>query len=184
MAGAAVLLGGGIGIGLALGRDPDATDAARNPAQAPLTALAAAQAKSGGPFVTSPEIEAAGRATPSHVVLRFWQLVQFGAAVPEIRTLFAPAVALDEAAFRRQLRAVRYLFAASKPYVVDEQRDGRIGRVFTLISTDGLRRSRGGTEEPFVFRTVKTGSGWRLADNAFVDAKHRAELGARPRGRP
>ncbi len=183
VAGAAALLGGGIAIGLTLGKDGDATVAAQTP-PAPLTALAAAQGASDGPFVTHPEVAAAGKATPSRLVLRYWQFVQFRATLPEIRELFAPSVSLDQPTFTSQLNDVRSLFALSKPYIIDEQRDGSVARVFTLISSDGLKRSRSGTGEPFIFRTVRTARGWRLADNAFVEAKSSAEVEARRRGQP
>ena len=180
LAAAAVLLGGGTAIALAVHRDATPV----NPTKAPLLELAAAQAASDGPRVTDREVAAAGSATPSGVLLRLWQLVQSGAADREIRALFAPSVRFDETQLKRQLRPVRYLFNSAKPYVVDEQRDGDVARVVTLISTDGLKPGRARPGDPYSFRMARTADGWRLADNAFIEARYRAELAARPGPQP
>ncbi|HEV2776016.1 MAG TPA: O-antigen ligase family protein [Solirubrobacteraceae bacterium] len=177
---AAVLLGGGTAIALAVRGDMTPVDATK----APLLELAAAQAASDGPRVTGREVAAAGSATPSGALLRLWQLVQSGAAEREIRALFAPSARVDETQLKRQLRPVRYLFNSAKPYVVDEQRDGDVARVLTLISTDGLKTGRADPGDPYSFRMARTADRWRLADNAFVEAKYRAELAARPGGQP
>lgn len=180
LATAAVLLGGGTAIALAVRGDTTPVD----PSKAPLLELAAAQAASDGPLVTDREVAAAGSATPSGVLLRLWQLVQSGSAEREIRALFAPSVRVDETQLKRQLRPVRYLLNSSKPYVVDEQRDGDVARVLTLISTERLKTDRADPGDPYSFRMARTADEWRLADNAFVEAKYRAELAARPGGQP
>ena len=178
--GAAVLLGGGVAIVVAAGGDADPAA----PTEARLPRLAAAQAKAGGRLVTDGEIAAAGHATPSGALLGYWQLVQLGAADRAVRARLDPSAVVDAARFGRRLRRVRHLFTAAKPYVVDERHDAEGARVLTLIGADGLRRSRARPGDPYSFPMVRAADGWRLADDAFVEAKYRVEVGAPARRRP
>jgi hypothetical protein len=75
---------------------------------------------------------------------------------------------------------VRYIFASSKPQIVDVGRAGSRAQVFALVTASGLDVNRAHAGEPVVFSVVQTAGGWKLADDAYVVSRYRAETGASP----
>ena len=177
-----LLLGSGVSAGLAIGAraERDDREGTTEDPERGLTGLVAAQQRARGPFVAGSEIRAAGENSAAGVVLRFWQAVQFGAPTDVVTALFAPQAGVGAARLRREVRPIRYLFTRAKPQVVDVRREGPRTHVFTLVTSGGLDVDRRQPGEPVVFSVVRAAGQWKLADDAFVRAKYRAETAGSP----
>jgi hypothetical protein len=134
-----------------------------------------------GPFVTAKDLAALEDGSPGRAVLRWWQLVQFQAPVPEIHSYYARSAEVDISTLRRQLTRLRYFFPEAKPRVVQVDESGSSATVFTVIarrqvSPSGERQPE--QQSPQYFKLSREGSRWKLADNRYLSRLAAAEAAA------
>jgi hypothetical protein len=128
----------------------------------PLRQLAHAQNLSHDELVTGREISAAGEDTPSEAVLRWWELVQFGASSQDIISTYASQPHRTTADLRKQLQRERPVILERKPFVIDETIQGNRAWVLTVLSRERLRSNRPDPGSIRLFELRHDDHRWRL----------------------
>jgi hypothetical protein len=120
---------------------------------------------------------------PGALVLRWWQANQFHRPLRAVDAFYAASDRPTVAALRSDLKVVSYFFDETKPFVLDEYVTGDTAQVFALIP-----RPRKAVSDsnglPYVFRAVREGGRWKLADNFIAAlAQREREYAAQEAGR-
>jgi hypothetical protein len=117
--------------------------------------------------------------SPTRALYTWWQAAQFK-DIPTAKQQYANGV--DVGDLEHQLSSIYPPLSASRPSVVDTTLTGNAAKLYVIVQTIPLQASgqvRGGrtraVETPVVFRLVKQGGAWKLADNSYLDQRTRAQ---------
>lgn len=125
--------------------------------------------------VTAAEVAAAGRGTPGAALLRWWQTMQLPTPTARgLEHLAAPSSASERRRLLRQLSAVRYLFAESKPRLIDHEQTGERARLLVVIARADSRAPDGEVHQLEQFDLVRVGGRWQIGPR-FIHRRYAAE---------
>jgi hypothetical protein len=129
--------------------------------------------------LTSEDVNRAPADSPNRTLLTWWRAVQFR-DIPAAKQEYANRV--DVSDLEHQVVSLSPPLSASRPSVVDTSESGDEAKLYTIVQTLPLQATgavRGGrtraVETPVVFRLVKQGDTWKLADNSYLDQRTRAQ---------
>jgi hypothetical protein len=126
-----------------------------------------------GRFVSERDFRGVGESSPAATVLRWWESIQARAPTAAVQGFFASRARRPLDRIRADLAVTRYIFALSKPLVVDQQVSGDTARVFALMPPPGeqVTTSKGTL---YAFDLVREQGRWKLADD-FLAKRATAE---------
>jgi hypothetical protein len=129
--------------------------------------------------LTSDDVNRAPAGSPNRTLLTWWRAVQFR-DIPSAKQEYANGV--DVGDLEHQIASLSPPLSASRPSVVDTSETGNAAKLYVIVQTLPLGATgavRGGrtraVETPVVFRLVKQGDTWKLADNSYLDQRTRAQ---------
>jgi hypothetical protein len=132
--------------------------------------------------LTSEEVNRFPEDSPARGLYSWWRAIQFR-DVQAAKQLYANNV--DVGDLEHQVVSLNPPLSASRPSIVDTDETSSAAKLYVIVQTLPLQPSgqiRGGgtraVEIPVVFRLVKQGGAWKLADNSYIDQRVRAQEAA------
>jgi hypothetical protein len=129
--------------------------------------------------LTSDDVNRFPEGSPTRALNEWWRAIQFR-DIEAAKRLYASGVKVDD--LEHQVASLAPPLSASRPSVVDIDETDKSAKLYVIVQTLPLRATgqvqRGGTravETPVVFRLVKQGDAWKLADNSYIDQRVRAQ---------
>ena len=129
--------------------------------------------------LTSDDVNRTPANSPNRTLLTWWRAVQFR-DIPAANEAYANGVNVSD--LEHQVVSLSPPLSASRPSVVDTSETGNAAKLYVIVQTLPLGATgavRGGrtraVETPVVFRLVKQGDAWKLADNSYIDQRTRAQ---------
>jgi hypothetical protein len=121
-----------------------------------------------GTLVRAADFEHLDPDGPGSVVLRWWQANQFSRSLRDIQGFYAAPQRPSRVALRSDLKVMRYVFAETKPLVLDEFVTGDTADVFVLMPPL-LKPPSDSAGAPYVFHLVREDGRWKLAGDFIAD---------------
>jgi hypothetical protein len=138
--------------------------------------------------LTSEEVNRFPADSPARALYSWWRAVQFR-DIPSAKQAYANGV--DVGDLEHQVVSLNPPLSASRPSIVDTVQTDKAAKLYVIVQTLPLQASgqvRGGgtraVEIPVVFRLVKQGDTWKLADNSYIDQRIRSQEAAANAARP
>jgi hypothetical protein len=117
--------------------------------------------------------------SPTRALYIWWRAIQFR-DIPAAKHQYANGVNVND--LEHQVASLSPPLSASRPSVIDTSQTGNASKLYVIVQTLPLAATgavRGGrtraVETPVVFRLVKQGGDWKLADNSYIDQRTRAQ---------
>jgi hypothetical protein len=138
-------------------------------------------------ILTSDDVNSVPADSPTRTLYNWWRAVQFR-DFPGAKQEYAKDV--DVSNLENEVQSLPTPLSASRPTVIDTNLTGRAAKLYTIVQTLPLGPTgqvRAGAtravETPVVFRLVKEGDAWKLADNSYIDQRYRAQQAAAAQAR-
>ena len=128
--------------------------------------------------LTSDDVNGTAADSPARTLYTWWRALQFrdfAAAQHE----YADGVKVKN--LEEEVTSLPTPLSASRPSVIDNDETESAAKLYTIVQTLPLqptgqvRGGSGAVETPVVFRFVKQGDTWKLADNSYLDQRFRAQ---------
>jgi hypothetical protein len=128
--------------------------------------------------VTSKDVKAAGKDSPSAALLRWWRAMQ-GEDARATRAAYANGV--DTAAVPNELKHLSFFLRRSRPQIRDVRTKDGTARVVTLVDAARFKPSNPNKvlvviQTPTSFQLEREGGQWKLADNDYLAQLFKVEV--------
>ena len=136
--------------------------------------------------LTSSDINRFSPGSPARALYNWWRAIQFR-DIESAKALFAANVKSGD--LLSKLTSLYPSVSASRPVIVDSELTHDTAKLYVILQTLPLdfsgqvRRNTSDTEVPIVFRLVRQGGEWKLADNGYIDQRIRIQEQAAKRAR-
>jgi hypothetical protein len=127
-------------------------------------------------LVTKADVARAGAGTPGAAVLRWWQSLQFQ-DFDTARQAYGPAAGTDR--LSRQMKKLAPILSNTRLVLQEQEVSGTNARVLAVMRSATFQPPKVFvSDQPTTFKLSKIDGEWKLPDNAWLDERYAAQLGA------